>query len=187
MQFMEARMRKLLAVTVGVLGSAAFSCSSRVEPEVRTSFMGHVIGESSMAWASEEGIGDSDPLSRCQEILRFLGSPSVEQSLESAQKCRDFVNRGTYLIDLREPTSLREKVFEFTNWRLSLFIIKFASDERDRVTAELDSRFVRIVRGKVWRGKDGATIEIRPPEQLSLVTGKASSDGFLVVISDASP
>jgi len=138
-----------------------------------------------MAWSSEESYGDTDPLTRCQEILR---SPLLEQSLESAQKCRDFVNRGAYLIDLQEPKSSREQVFVFTNWRLSLIVVKFAEAERARVTMELDSHFAKGVPGTAWHGKDGATIEIRPPEQLNLVTGKpSSSDGFLVVVSDARP
>jgi hypothetical protein len=144
--------------------------------------MGHAIGESSMAWSSEENF-DTDPLSRCQEIVR---STVLEQRLESAQRCQDFVNRGSYLIDLREAKNPSAKVFKFTNWRLSLFIVQLADEERARVTAELDSHFAKIVPGKVWGGKDGATIEIRPPEQLSLITGKpASSGGFLVVVSDA--
>ena len=54
------------------------------------------------------------------------------------------------------------------------------------MTAELDSQFAKMVPGKVWAGKDGAIIEIRPPEHLSLVTGKPASSGeFLVVVSDA--
>jgi ribosomal protein L21E len=69
-----------------------------------------------------------------------------------------------------------------------MFIIKFSNDERARVTMELDSHFTKEMPGKVWQGNDGAIIEIRPPEQLSLVTGKPpSADGFLVVISDAVP
>ena len=60
------------------------------------------------------------------------------------------------------------------------------AEPRARVTAELDSHFKKIVQGKVWTGKDGATIEIRPPEHLSLITGKPASSGeFLVVVSEA--
>ena len=136
-----------------------------------------------MAWSSEENF-DTDPLSRCQEIGR---STLLEQRLESAQRCQDFVNRGSYIIDLRETKNPSAKVFKFTNWTLSLFVVAFADEERARVTAELDSHFAKIVPGKVWGGKDGARIEIRPPEQLSVITEKpASSGGFLVVISDAS-
>jgi len=145
--------------------------------------MGHAVGESSMAWSYEENF-DPDPLSRCQEIGR---STLLEQRLESAQRCQNFVNRGSYLIDLREAKNPSAKVFQFTNWRLSLFVVEFADEERARVTAELDSHFAKIVPGKVWGGKDGARIEIRPPEQLSVITEKpASSGGFLVVISDGS-
>ena len=176
-------MWKIHMVMACILGSTASSCSNTTKPEARTSFMGHSIGESSMTWSSEESYGDTDPLTKCHEVL---GSRLLEQSLEPVRSCRDFVDRGTYLIDLREPKSSNEKVFIFRNWKLSMFIIKFSHDERGRVTMELDSHFTKEMPGNGWHGKDGAIIEIRPPEQLSLVTGSPpNSDGFLVVISDA--
>ncbi len=136
-----------------------------------------------MTWSSQESYGETDPLTKCHEVLR---SPLLEQSLEPVRSCRDFVDRGAYLIDLREPKNSNEKVFIFKNWKLSMFIFKFSNDERGRVIMELDSHFTKEMPGKVWRGKDGTIIEIRPPEQLSLVTGSPpNSDGFLVVISDA--
>jgi len=134
-----------------------------------------------MAWSYEENF-DPDPLSKCQEIVR---SPLLNQRVDSAQRCQDFVNRGSYLIDLRETKNPSAKVFKFTNWALSLFIVAFADEERARVISELDSKFAKMVPGKVWAGKDGAIIEIRPPEDLSLITGKPGSSGeFLVVVSD---
>ena len=135
-----------------------------------------------MAWSYEENF-DPDPLSKCQEIVR---SRLLDQRVESAQRCQDFVNRGSYLIDLRETKNPSAKVFKFTNWTLSLFIVAFADQERARVISELDSQFAKMVPGKVWAGEDGAIIEIRPPEDLSLITGKPGSSGeFLVVVSDA--
>jgi hypothetical protein len=176
------KMLKLPAVLACMLSATAFACSNTPKPKPRTSFMGHAVGESSMAWNSKENFGDTDPLSKCQEIVR---SPLLDQRLESAQRCQDFVDRGSYLIDLRETKNPSAKVFRFTNWTLSLFVVSFANEERARVTAELDSRFAKIVPGKVWSGEDGATIEIRPPEHLSLMTGKPASPGeFLVVVSD---
>jgi len=110
----------------------------------------------------------------------------LNQRVDSAQRCQDFVNRGSYLIDLRETKNPSAKVFKFTNWTLSLFIVAFADQERARVISELDSQFAKMVPGKVWAGEDGAIIEIRPPEDLSLITGKPGSSGeFLVVVSDA--
>jgi hypothetical protein len=177
------QMLKLAVVLACILSATAFACSNTPKPKPRTSFMGHAIGESSMAWSSNENFGDTDPLSKCQEIVR---SPLLDQRLESARRCQDFVNSGTYIIDLRETKNPSAKVFKFTNWTLSLFVVAFADEERARVTAELDSQFTKLVPGQVWAGKDGATIEIRPPEHLSLITGKPASSGeFLVVVSGA--
>ena len=176
------QMLKLPVLLASILSATTFACSNTPKANPRTSFMGHAMGESSMAWSSKENFGDTDPLSKCQEIVR---SRLLDQRLESAQRCQDFVNRGSYVIDLRETEKPSAKVFKFTNWTLSLFIVAFADEERARVTAELDSHFAKIVPGKVWAGKDGATIEIRPPEQLGLITGKPASSGeFLVVVSD---
>src|SRR5229473_4082802 len=91
----KRKMRKLHAVIACILGSTASSCSNTIKSEARTSFMGHTIGENSMTWSSEESYGDTDPLTRCREILR---SDLLEQSLEPVHSCRDFVNRGTYRI-----------------------------------------------------------------------------------------
>ncbi len=176
------QMLKLPVVFACILSATAFACSNTPKPKPRTSFMGHAIGESSMAWSYEENF-DPDPLSKCQEIVR---SRLLDQRVESAQRCQDFVNRGSYLIDLRETKNPSAKVFKFTNWTLSLFIVAFADQERARVISELDSQFAKMVPGKVWAGEDGAIIEIRPPEDLSLITGKPGSSGeFLVVVSDA--
>src|SRR5262249_29253104 len=100
---MKIMFRKLLASTLCVPVSMAIACSNSPKPENPTSFMGHVIGESSMAWAAEEPSQDMDPLSKCQQMIR---TPILEQSLASAQNCRVFVDQGTYLIDLRDPKGL---------------------------------------------------------------------------------
>jgi hypothetical protein len=176
------QMLKLPVVLALILSATALACSNAPKPKPRTSFMGHAMGESSMAWSYKENFGDTDPLSKCQEIVR---SHLLNQRLESAQRCQDFVNRGSYVIDLRETKNPSAKVFKFTNWTLSLFIVAFADEERARVNAELDSHFAKIVPGKVWGGEDGARIEIRPPEHLGLITEKPASSGeFLVVVSD---
>jgi hypothetical protein len=146
--------------------------------------VGHAIGESSMAWAAVE-FQEPDPLSNCQEMIR---TPLLEQSLPSMQNCREFVSNGTYLIDFRDPKGVSEKIFRFTNWRLSLIVVQLGNGERSRVISELDSRFVNNVPGRAWRGKDGSVIELRPVEELRQITGNpVGSDGFLVVISAGSP
>jgi hypothetical protein len=186
MRFLGQReMRKVYAVVGCILSSMAFSCSNTVKFQPHTSFMGHSMGENSMTWSSEESYEETDPLSRCQEVLR---SRSLEQSLEPVRSCRDFVNRGAYLINIREPKGSIKKVFVFKNWKLSTFVIKFSSVERERVILELDSQFTKKMPGKIWQGEDGSIIEIQPPDQLSLFTGEPpSDDGFLVVFSDAGP
>lgn len=133
-----------------------------------------------MAWAAVEQLQDADPLSKCQEMIR---SSYLEQSLPSMQKCRAFVDEGTYLIDLRGPNTLSERVFKFTDWRLSTIVVQLANNERKRVVAEFDSNFTNNIPGQSWHGTDGATIELQPVEQLTLITGNPSnSDGFLVII-----
>jgi len=179
---MKIVFRKLLATALCVPVSMAIACSNSPKPENPTSFMGHVIGESSMAWAAEEPSQDIDPLSKCQQIIR---SRLLEQSLASAQNCRAFVDQGTYLIDLRDPKGLSERVFQFTNWRLSMIVVQLGNNERSRVVAELNSHFVNSIPGRSWRGKDGTLIELQPAEQLRLITGNPTNlDGFLVVVSD---
>ena len=64
--------------------------------------------------------------------------------------------------------------------------IRYGNEERDRVIEVLDSHFTKVVSNRAWRGKDGATIEIRPGEQMSLFTGGSeNADGFVVSISIA--
>jgi hypothetical protein len=135
-----------------------------------------------MGWAGEEPVQDIDPLSKCQEIIR---SPLLEQSLPSARKCHAFVDQGTYLIDMRGQNGQSEKVFRFTDWRLSMIVVRFGNNERSRTIAELNSDFVNIVPGRSWHGKDGVVIELQPVEQLRLITGNPANldgDGFLVVV-----
>jgi hypothetical protein len=179
---MKILFRWSLAILLCVPVPMIIGCSDSPKPESATSFMGHVIGESSMAWAAEEKFGDIDPLSKCQEIIR---SPVTEQSLASAKKCHDFVDRGSYLIDVRDPKSLTERFFRFTNWRLSMIVVQFADNERSHIIAELDSHFANDIPGRSWHGKDRVLIEVQPVEQLNIITGNSGNlNGFLVVVSD---
>ena len=147
--------------------------------------MGHTLGENSMAWGSEEPADEPDPLSKCQEIVR---SALSMQSPDSARQCQEFVNHGNYSIILREANTKREKLFRFSDWTLSLMVVQFGPEERNRVVTELDSHFENVVSNSVWHGKDGAVIEIRPAEQLRPLTGESTnSDGFIVVVSAANP
>jgi hypothetical protein len=108
----------------------------------------------------------------------------LEQSLPSAQKCREFVNSGSYIIDIKESDQPMEKVFRFANFRVSVIILKYASGERIGVVKEFDSRFSSRVPGQSWVAAGGETVEIRPIEQLELFTGSPdTSDAFLVVVS----
>jgi hypothetical protein len=116
----------------------------------------------------------------------MIRSPYLEQSLPTAQKCRTFVDQGTYLIDLKDPNGLSERVFRFTDWKLSLIVVRLGNNERSRVVAEFNSHFVNNIPGESWHGKDGAIIELRPVEQLTPITGNpANSDGFLIVIGSS--
>ena len=138
-----------------------------------------------MVWASEEPVDEPDPLSKCQEIVR---SALSMQSPDSARQCQEFVNHGNYSIILREPNTKREKLFRFSDWTLSLMVVQFGQEERNRVVTELDSHLENVVSNSVWHGKDGAVIEIRPAEQLRPLTGESTnSDGFIVVVSVANP
>jgi len=85
-----------------------------------------------MAWASEEPGFDRDPLSKCQEIVRIQ---DLKKLLDSKCKCQDFVDHGIYSISLRAPKTKREKVFQFTDWTLSLIAVEFAPEERSRVVS----------------------------------------------------
>src|SRR6266852_4685205 len=77
------------------------SCPDSPKPATPTVFMGHTIGESSIGWSSSENT--SDPLSRCQEMLR---SPLSNGSLDVTQECQNFVNNGDYLIIIQDAHPL---------------------------------------------------------------------------------
>src|SRR5216683_5685933 len=78
----------------------ATSCSHSPDVPPRTAFMGHAIGESSMAWGSEEPTSDPDPLSKCRQIVH---SAVLEQYLDAEKRCQEFINHGDYSIVLRDP------------------------------------------------------------------------------------
>ena len=164
---------------------SATSCSHSPQAPPRTAFMGHALGENSMAWASEEPTSDTDPLSKCQQIIH---SAELQQYLDAQGRCQDFVEHGNYSIVLREPNRKRQRIYRFTHYVVSLMVVQYGNEERDRVIEELDSHFATIASKTDWRGKDGALIQIRPGEQLSLFTGRPeTSEGFLVVISLGEP
>jgi len=147
--------------------------------------MGHAIGESSMAWGSEEPTSDPDPLSKCRQIVH---SAVLEQYLDAEKRCQEFINHGDYSIVLRDPNRKRQRFYRFTNYVVSLMALQYGDEERDRVIEELNSHFAKVQSNRVWRGKDGAIIEIGPGEQMNLFTGgPENSDGFVVVISIAEP
>jgi len=175
-------LRRILPVTLSAYMSVVAGCSD--SSQAPTLFVGHAIGEGSGAWATHEPNQAIDPLSRCQQIIR---SPLLEQSLPSAQKCRAFVDGGSYVIDIKESDQPSEKVFQFANWQVAVIILKYAGGERSRVVKEFDSRFSSGVPGQSWRAIGGEIIEIRPIEQLELFTGTPdASDAFLVVVSAGS-
>jgi hypothetical protein len=164
---------------------SATSCSHSPETPARTAFMGHAIGEDSMAWASEEPTSDPDPLSKCRQVVH---SAVMKQYLDAGGHCQEFVNHGDYSIVLQDPNSKRQRFYRFTNYRVSLMAVQYGNEERDRVIEMLNSHFTKVVGDSVWRGKDGATIEIRPGEQMSLLTGGSeNADGLVVSISIAEP
>ena len=172
---------RFLPAILSISASVCDSCST-VQPVRPSLFLGHSIGEGSGTWASEEPNQDIDPLFKCQQMVR---SPLLEQSLESTQRCREFVDHGSYQIDLRGFDGSHEKIFRFKNWRLSLIAARFGNAERSRVLADLDARFANSVSGKLWYDKQGNSIEILPVEQLEMFTGRSSNDtdGLLVVVS----
>ena len=181
---MRVRRTEIVAVLWACWLSAT-SCSHSPEVPPRTAFMGHAIGENSMAWGSEEPTSDPDPLSKCQQIIR---SAVLERYLDADRRCQDFVNHGDYFIVLRDPNRKRQRFYRFTNYVVSLMAFQFEKEERYRVIEELDSHFTKGASKSAWRGKDGAFIEILPGEQMSLFTGKPeNSEGFLVVISAGEP
>jgi hypothetical protein len=174
-------LHKVSAVILSTAISFVVGCSDSAKPKAPTLFSGHAIGEGSAAWATNEPNQAIDPLSRCQQIVR---STVLEQSLPSAQKCLQFVNNGSYIIDRKESGQPMERVFQFTKWRVSVIVLKYASGERTRVVKAFDSRFSSRVPGQSWVAAGEEAVEIRPIEQLELFTGSPdSSDAFLVVVS----
>jgi len=145
-------------------------------------FAGHAIGEGSQAWAARENQG-IDPLSKCQQIV---SSPLLEQSLESARNCRKFVDMGSYLIHIRNQNGEDERFFQFTNWKLSAIILWFSEDSRAKIIADFDARFLKKVPGEMWLTKDGNYVQIRPIQEMRLLTGVSRTDGLIVVTSSAS-
>ena len=144
--------------------------------------MGHTIGESSMQWSSSENT--TDPLSRCQELLR---SSFLNVLPDVTQKCQTFVNNGDYLIILQDGSRLGgERAYRFIGWKLALIVVQLPREYESDLIKELNLHFAAVVPGKKWLGSDGAAVEIRPNAEYSLFTGKTSKyDGLLVVISSA--
>ena len=174
-------LHKISAVILSTAISFVVGCSDSAKPKAPTLFSGHAIGEGSGAWAANEPNQAIDPLSRCQQIVR---STVLDQSLPSAQKCRVFVNNGSYILDIAEAGEPKERVFQFVNWRVSVIVLKYSSGERSRVVSEFDSRFSRRVPGQSWVASGWEAVEIRPIEQLEAFTGTPdASDAFLVVVS----
>jgi len=164
---------------------SATSCSHSPERAPRTAFMGHALGENSATWSSEESTSDPDPLSKCQQIIH---SAALEQYLDAEGRCRDFVNRGDFSIVVRGPNLKKQRFYRFSDYKISLMVVQYENEQRDRVVEELDAHFAKVVSNSVWRGKDGASIEIRPGEQWSAFTGRPENPGgFLVLISVGEP
>src|SRR6266478_688465 len=159
-----------------------YSCSGKPKPPTPTAFMGHTIGESSMGWSSSENT--TDPLSRCQELLR---SSFLNVLPDVTQKCQEFVNNGDYLIILQDGNRLgRERAYKFIGWKLALIVVQLPHENESDLIKELNSHFAVVEPGKKWLGNDGAAIEIRPNAEYIFFTGKTSkSDGLLVVVSSA--
>jgi hypothetical protein len=174
--------RNLVSNLILVCSVLVFSSCSSPKPPTPTVFMGHTIGESSMRWSSSENT--SDPLSRCQEILR---SPLSNALLDVTQQCQDFVNNGNYLIIVQDAHQIgREKAYRFVHWKVVMIVVEFPLEEESNLIKELNSHFAVVVPGEKWLGKDGAAVEIRPNVEYRLFTGKTpKSDGFLVVVSSA--
>jgi hypothetical protein len=147
--------------------------------------MGHAIGENSMSWGFEEATSEPDPLSKCQQIVH---SAVTEQYLDADGRCTEFVNHGNYSIVLRDLSRNRQRFYRFNNYVVSLMAVRCSNEERDRVIEDFNSHFAKTVSDGVWRGKDGAIIEIRPGGQMSLfIGGPENPVGFVVVISIAEP
>jgi hypothetical protein len=135
-----------------------------------------------MQWSSSENT--TDPLSRCQELLR---SSFLNVLPDVTQKCQEFVKNGNYLIILQDGSRLgRERAYKFIGWKLALIVVQLPRERESDLIKELNSHFAVVEPGKKWLGNDGAAIEIRPNAEYSLFTGKTSkSDGLLVVVSSA--
>jgi hypothetical protein len=172
--------RKIFGAMLSIGVWICNGCSQPEKVETPSLFGGHAVGESSGAFAVREG-QDIDPLAKCQQIIR---STFLEQSLASAQRCREFVDRGSYQINLRGAGPGQERIVVFTNWRVSSIILRFKESERSKLVADFDARFTNSVPGRIWHTKDNDALEIRPAEQLELFTGKPNDpDGFLVVVT----
>ena len=165
-----------------ILACVCSSCSDSHKPPTPTTFMGHTIGESSMGWSSSENT--SDPLSRCQEMLR---SPVSNNSLDVTRKCQNFVDNGDNLIVIQDAHHLaRERAYKFIRWKVALIVVQLPREDESNLIKELNSHFAVAEPGKKWLGEDGAAIEIRPNAEYRFLTGRtAESDGFLVVVSSA--
>jgi len=174
------QIRKVIHAILSVGVWVCNGCSQPAKFESPSLFGGHAIGEGSGAFAAREG-QDIDPLEKCKQIIT---STVLDQSLASAQRCREFVDRGSYQINLGSAGPSQERIIQFTNWRVSTIILKFEESERNKLEADFDARFTSSVPGRIWRTKDNDALEIRPAEQLELFTGKPNdSDGFFVVIT----
>src|SRR4029077_7064112 len=105
------------------------SCPDSLKPLTPTVFMGHTIGEISMAWSSSENT--SDPLSRCQEMLR---SPVSNGALEMTQKCQNFVDNGDYLIVIQDAHQLeRERAYRFIRWKVALIVVQLPREDESNL------------------------------------------------------
>jgi hypothetical protein len=176
-------MKRIRKISYVILSIGVWICNGCTQPakvETPSLFGGHAIGESSGAFAVREGL-DIDPLAKCRQIIT---STVLEQSLASAQRCREFVDRGSYQISRRSADTSQERIFQFTNWSVSTIILKFKESERSKLVADFDGRFTNSMPGRLWRTKDNNALEIRPAEQFELFTGEPNdSDGFLVVVT----
>ena len=183
MKFVRRDIQKFFPVVMCMSPWVCYGCSEPVRPEKPPLFAGHSLGESSAAWAVNEPNQSIDPLAKCQQIAQ---SALIDGSFQFAKRCREFVDHGVYQIDIRDSKGTGEKVFRFTNWRLSMIVLKFGDAERSRVLSDLNSRFTNT--GKLWETKNEDFIEILPASDLERFTGNQDqSDGFLVVISAGKP
>ena len=180
---MERGIQKLFPVTLCISSWIGYACSEPARREKPPLFVGHSLGENSGAWAAKEPNQNIDPLAKCQQVVQSL---QLDESLQFVKSCREFVDRGFYQIDIRDSKEPEEKIFRFTNWRLTTIILKFGNAERSQVLADLDSRFTNT--GQLWQTKNADFIEILPATDLEKFTGiRDHSEGFLVVVSAGTP